>query len=356
MKILIVKLGSIGDVVHAMPAVTRLRRALPTAQIDWLVERYAAAALSYAKNVDHVRIIDTLRWRRAYWKPSVWSEIRAIVKLLRKESYEAALDLQGLWKSAVLARLSHPHQVWGWNRGFLREPLSSVLYSKRLNRGSEVENVVFEHWRVVNAFLESAAGAVSEPPADAKKRIEFDRLCSESERRWAQEQLRQWSFREFVIVNPGANWKSKLWPAENYALLAKRIFRTWGWPVVITAGPTELPLAQRVLGLLNSTPAFVMQASLPQLAALAEKARLFIGADTGPLHIAAAVGTPIVGIFASTDPRRNGPVNPDDVVVRRNRCGRFCYRRDCGARQCISMITVDEVFQAVRTRSERIPV
>lgn len=357
LKILIVKLGSIGDVIHAMPAVAKLRRALPDAQIDWLVERYAADVLGHARHVNRVIQIDTLRWRKTYSKPSTWREIRDALAGLRETRYDAVLELQGLWKSAFVAWLSRPRQLIGWNRRFLREPLSSLFYSQRLDREPRRENVVFEHLRMVTAFLESVPEADGHftSPVTQDEKIEFDELCSSAERRWVEDELAALPAKEFVILNPGANWKSKLWPAQNYALLARRIHEEWGCPVLITAGPAEEILSYQVMGYLPEVPVHVVTPTIPQLAALAERARLFIGPDTGPLHIASACRTPIVGIFASTDPVRNGPVGPEDLVVQHNRCGEFCYRRDCGFRRCISMISVDEVFEAACARIQRVP-
>lgn len=337
-----------------MPAVARLRHALPEARIDWLVEKYAQPILANSRNVDHVIEINTLRWRRSLLSPAIWGEILQATRELRKSRYDFVLELQGLWKSALIASLSNAREILGWNRQFVRESHSSIFYSRWFNRQDHRENVIFEHLRFVDAFL----GTVTEEQAASQSEllpesIEFDLLTSEADRRWVDEQLLRHPIGMFVILNPGANWKSKLWPLEKYAELAKRMWKELNCAIVVAVGPGEKKLGEAILARSPDPHCVMMAPSLTQFAALAERARLFVGPDTGPLHIAAACRTPIVGIFAPTDPIRNGPFNPLDVVVHQNRCGRYCHRRDCGTSQCIADITVDAVFNAVLERLRR---
>ncbi|MFI5174310.1 MAG: lipopolysaccharide heptosyltransferase I [Terriglobia bacterium] len=355
MKILIVKLGSIGDVIHAMPAVTRLRRALPEARIDWVVERYARPVLSHAQSVDRIIEIDTLRWRRSVFDRANWRKMRQTVRDLRGMHYDVVFDLQGLWKSAVVAFLADAREVVGGDRHSLREPHSSIFYSRRIDRKLQRENVIYEHLKIVEAYLQTRNSSGGAIPSNARELVplEFDRLFGEAERDWVDEELKRRQWKHFVIVNPGAQWKSKRWPTENYARLSRRLMEELGRPVVITVGPSEEKLGRQILADLPNQPAVVLAPGLSQFAALAERASLFVGPDTGPLHIAAACRTPIVGIYASTDPVRNGPFHPADLVVQQNQCGRYCYRRDCGKRLCITGIPVEAVFKAVQSRLEQ---
>jgi heptosyltransferase-1 len=358
LKVLIVKLGSIGDVVHAMPAVARLRRALPKARIDWMVERYARGVLAYARNVDHVIEIDTLHWRRSFLRPATWGEIFKNTRELRGTRYDAVLELQGLWKSAFIASLVGARQLVGADRKFLREPGSSIFYSRRVDREPRRESVIFEHIRIVDGFLDSLMashklGAFD--PTDPSQ-IEFDELASEADRAWANDRLGQLGFQHFAVIHPGANWKSKLWPAESYVLLVQRIQNELNLPVLMTIGPSEENLVAQLSDRLAANQTVMLSPTLAQLAALSERATVFIGPDTGPLHIAAASGAPIVGIFAPTDPVRNGPFDPEDIVVHHNLCGEYCNRRDCGPLQCIATVTVDAVFEAVKERLRRVPI
>lgn len=335
-----------------MPAVARLRRAYPGAQIDWLIERSAAKILAHARHVDRVIEVDTFRWRRSALCPSTWREIRDQVSQLASTGYDVVLDLQGLWKSAVMGWLTRPRMLMGWDRRFLREPLAAVFYSHRARRENRIVHVILEHLKLVDALFKLSPPTENtlETATINSSIFEFDELASNEDRTWVDTQLRSHRLSDFVIVNPGANWKSKLWPVENYSLLARRIHQELGFSIVVTFGPGEASLAERVSSSGSEEGVVSFPTTLAQLAALAGRAALFVGADTGPLHMAAACGTPIVGIYAPTDPRRNGPFSSEDEVVHQNRCGAYCHRRDCGPRRCIEMITVDSVYKAVRKR------
>jgi lipopolysaccharide heptosyltransferase I len=357
LKILIVKLGSIGDVIHAMPAVVRLRRALPAAQLDWLVERNARPVLNHAQSIDRIIEIDTLRWRKSFFSPETWQEILKTIHDIRGIHYDVVFDLQGLWKSAVFAYFTNPREIIGGDRDSLREPNSSIFYSRRVEKGLRRGNVIYEHLRIVDSFVLSRreAGGMLHSNTVKPNELEFDRLFGDAELEWVEEQLTHHQWKDFAIINPGANWKSKKWPVEKYAQLSRLLLDEFGWPVVITVGPSEKVLGEEILAHLTGQPAVMLSPTLPQFAALAQRARLFVGPDTGPLHIAAAARTPIVGIYASTDPVRNGPYNAADIVVQQNQCGRYCYRRDCGRRRCIAEIPVVAVFDAVQARLQRVP-
>lgn len=352
MKILIVKLGSIGDVVHAMPAVATLRRHLPDARIDWLVERYARPVLNHGRNLDRVIEIDTIRWRRSFNSRQTWLEIFDRLNALKSEHYDVVFDFQGLWKSAFIAWLAQGKCLVGAERDRMRESLAAVFYSQRIPVPRHRENVVYEHLRLVDGFLKGAGIASREDgePSGLTFQVEFDRLYSSEDEEWVEAELRQRRLGEFVILNPGAKWKSKLWPAENYALLALRIRKESKFQVVISIGPDEQRLAEDITARVPTGLVEVVSTNLNRLAAFAAKARLFVGPDTGPFHIAVAVGTPVVGLFAPTDPVRNGSYRPEDLMIHQNRCGEFCHRRDCGTRRCITAIPVDRVWEALRAR------
>ncbi|MDD5543942.1 MAG: lipopolysaccharide heptosyltransferase I [Acidobacteriia bacterium] len=352
MKILIVKLGSIGDVVHALPAVAALRRHFPEAHLDWVVERSARPILDYFRPVDRIIEIDTLKWRRSLGSRQTWLEISDRLKIFRAEHYDLVFDFQGLWKSAFVGWLAQGTRLIGAEPERMRESIAAVFYSQRIQIPPRRENVVFEHLRLVDCFLRdpSALESKSGEPSGDDFEVDFDRLYSPEEEAWAGSELRRRKLREFIILNPGANWKSKLWPVENYVLLARKIRDESSYQVVVTVGPDEQELAADISGRLPAGAVEIISTTLNRLAALAARAQLFVGPDTGPFHIAVAVGTPVVGLFAPTDPVRNGSYRMQDIMIHQNRCGEFCHRRDCGARRCITAIPVDHVWEALCSR------
>jgi ADP-heptose:LPS heptosyltransferase len=176
---------------------------------------------------------------------------------------------------------------------------------------------------------------------------------SEDEQAIAQ-QLSSRQIADFLILNPGGGWGTKNWDAENYALLHDKLRRETGLASILTWGPGEEPLVGRVLRACAGTPPVTFPTSLHQLIALLRRAKLFVGGDTGPLHLAAASGTPIVGIFGPTDPSRNGPFSFEDIVVwHQVPCGP-CYKRTCPIynKECLRLVQVDEVLHAILRRLE----
>lgn len=342
-RILIIKLGSIGDVVHTLPALSDLRASFPRARIDWLVEKPAAVLLRNHPWLDRVIEVDTRQWRRALWRPRTWREIIHCLSQLRQQRYEVAFDFQGLWKSAAFGLFSGARLLVGFDKAQLKEPGCRILYGKRVSPDPATPHVSDLHRALVGS-----QGA-------ARGQGAFELGVEESDRAYIEAQLAQRRLEEFIILNPGGGWVTKNWSPSNYGLLHHRIRRELGLKAVLTWGPGEEDLVREVMAACpgDTPPAF--STTLPQFIALARRARLFVGGDTGPLHLAAACRTPVVAIFGPTDSRRNGSPHPDDLAVFHPvPCGP-CYKRTCWKYQCqcMTLVTVDQVFDAVVRRLEQ---
>ena len=261
-----------------------------------------------------------------------------LVRALRREGYEAALDLQGLVKSAVLARASGARRVIGFGRPWLREPLAARFYTER--RGAPRGGHVVDK----NLALLSALEIGSE--ARVFPLVEGDLGPVEAMRRQHPE-----AARGFVLLNPCAAWPNKRWPPDRFGALAAVVRERHGLPSAVLWGPGEEELAASVVNASAGAAFVAPQTSLRALLALARSARLFVSGDTGPLHVAAAVGTRVVAVFGPTNPERNGPWHPADVIVSRYDTCECHYKRRCRrARPCIDDIGVDEVARAVDLR------
>lgn len=342
MKCLVVRLGSLGDIIHTLPAVAALRAAFPDAIIDWVVERLARALADRIPILDAVHEIDTFRWRRAPLSRLTRREAAGVFRELRARRYDVALDFQGLVKSAVVARASGADRVLGFARRALREPAARAFYHEGVAPGPETEHVI-EKNRALARRLGVRGGEVvfplREDPADAAG---------------AETVVRQARFEpaaRFVILNPGGGWPTKRWPAARFGELARELQVRNGLRALVAWGPGEEPLARAVVDASGGAATAGAPMDVPVLLAVLRRAALFVGGDTGPLHFAAAVGTPIVGLFGPTDPRRNGPWRPEDRVVSRyGRCacpyGRTCMQPAL----CIDDITVSEVLDAAQSR------
>jgi lipopolysaccharide heptosyltransferase I len=334
-RILIVKLGSIGDVVHTLPALADLKRSFPEAEIDWLVEAKARVILNGNPWVHEVVEIDTQRWRRS-WSLATLSEMRQIATRLRARCYDVAIDFQGLWKSAAVSRLARPHRLVGFDPAALKEPGCRVFYDDLVKPASTARHVIDIYKELVRSL-----GVALGPHR-------FHLSVPSEDEQYVSEQLSSRRISDFVVLNPGGGWDTKNWPPERYALLYDQLHRETGLTGVLTWGPGEEPLVDSVVRATAGPKPVKIPSSLCQLIALLRRARLFVGGDTGPLHLAAACGTPIVGIFGPTDPLRNGPFSPEDIVVSHAvPCGP-CYKRICPIRtkECLGLVQVREVVEA----------
>jgi heptosyltransferase I len=339
-RILIIKLGSIGDVVHTLPAVADLKYAFPEIQVDWLVERKASVILTGNPLLHEVIEVDTQSWRRSPLGGTILKDIIRKISHLRRQRYDLALDFQGLWKSAAFGYFSGAKRLIGFDRENLREPSCRLLYDEAVIHDDGVHHVI-DIYRLLSRRL----GA-------APRTCHFELNVPVKDEAYITSQLSLHQTEKFVILNPGGGWETKNWDPKNYAELCQRLRQSLGLKSVITWGPGEEDLVEKLRQFCRTDPPAIFPTTIPQYIALARRAVLFVGGDTGPMHLASACGTPVVGIFGPTDPRRNGPFHSEDrVVFHRVDCGP-CYKRSCVKYQqkCIRLVTVDEVFEAVEER------
>jgi ADP-heptose:LPS heptosyltransferase len=251
-----------------------------------------------------------------------------------------ALDFQGLLKSAMIARLSRAPRRIGFSYNALREPASALLLTERVSVDDR-SHVIEKNLRLVEYL-----GI----PIDG--RLEFPLGISSQDELFSESQISRLGGR-IAIVNPGGGWPTKLWSTRDYALLVDRLWSAFGLPTIVTFGPGEEQLAREVVESSKSSAAVALAVTLKQLFALAGRASIFIGADTGPLHLAAAAGSPIVGIYGPTSSVRNGPLGSqgrESVAERRDlECRVDCYRRKCGHTSCMA-IPSEVVWQSVVER------
>jgi heptosyltransferase-1 len=340
MRILIVKLGSIGDIVHTLPALAAIRREVPDAEISWVVQDRAAEILRGNPFIDHLIEIDTHRLRR---EQSIGKFLRAIrwhLRVLRNYRFHAALDFQGLMKSAAIAKLAHTKSRWGFERAALREPASRILLTNTVK--------VPPRTHIIQKNLILATESLDIPMPD---HLEFPIETSRGHVAEAESIIKSAGGGDFAILNPGGGWVTKLWHAEKFGMLADALWEEKGLASIITTGPDEHHLAEKAAANSRSGKLFIEQPSLKGFYELAKRARVYVGGDTGPTHIAVAAGTPIVGLFGPTEWWRNGSPYPEDICVERTDidCRTDCHRRTCSKWICMDS-DVEAVFNAVEQR------
>ena len=327
-KFLIIRLGSLGDVIHGIPAAAALRGRFPQAHIDWLVDPRYVELLDLVECIDRRVPFDPRNLRRGL---RAWSVLRD----LRRTRYDAVIDLQGLLKSAVLARVVGATRTIGFQRAHLREPLARIFYTDAPD--SDAASHVIDK----NLGLLRALG-VSDAAVHFPLRMPRTATVTTIAGRFAD---------GYALVNPGAAWPNKRWPPGRFGAVAASIRREHGWRSVVLWGPGEEALAAAVVDASDGAAEAAPPTTITDIVGIARAARLIVSGDTGPLHIAGAAGTPIVALFGPTSPARNGPWAPRDVTLSRVATCSCVYERRCRRpAPCIDDITVNEVVAAVRQR------
>jgi lipopolysaccharide heptosyltransferase I len=307
MRILVVRLGAMGDIIHALPAVASLKQSFAHSEVTWAVESKWTPLLEGNPFVDRIAEID----RHSF------TALLAMREKLRRTKFDLAVDLQGLIKSALVAASARPERIAGFHRSQVREGLAALFYSHTTRTHSQ-------HVVEQNLDLVKSAGATSlvrsffipegKPEGDLPRR-------------------------DFVLANPLAGWTSKQWPAENYSQLARMLDRDYGLDLVLNVPPN----ADAVPG------AFMHQSSLAGLIHVTRRAVAVVGVDSGPLHLAAALGKPGVAIFGPTDPLRNGPYGNTFAVLRSpNAITSYKRRDDIDA--SMRDVSPAAVFASLKTR------
>lgn len=352
MRILIVKLSSIGDVVHALPAAALLKRTLPEAHISWVVERQAGAILKDSPVIDQLIEIDTRSWRKQTLEARMLVDVRERFRELRQpvsqhngdRGVDVAIDLQGLIKSGIVARASGAKRRIGFESSELREKPSRLFLTEQVDTSS------FKHVIEKNLALAQAVLGTNNPTAESRA-YEFPISLTSADEEFGELTAAELKH-SFAILNPGGGWPTKLWPAERFGELADLLLEEHHLRSLIAYGPGEEALAERVAASSRAGAARPVASTLKQFVALARRARLFVGGDTGPLHLAAASGTPIVGIYGPTSPERNGPFDKRDITVGLELwCRSDCHRRSCWHWECME-IPVSVVAGAAAARLE----
>lgn len=336
-RFVIVRLGALGDVVHAIPVAAALRRAFPPARIDWLVSAKHRAILQLVPVLDHLIVVND-RGDAAGGHSLV-----AAMRELRRGRYDAAIDLQGLIKSALLARSSGARRVVGFASRYARERAARLFYTDAHDpgRGGLYGPRETRHVVEINLGLLQVLGVTS-----ACAEFPIAEVTSS-----AAAEVRERVGARYALLNPGAAWPNKRWPPERLAAIARQLHDRHGLASVVLWGPEEKALATAVVEAAGAAAVLSPPTTVADLVALSRGAAVMVSGDTGPTHIATAVGTPIVGIYGPTRPARNGPLSPLDVTVSRDAICRCHHLRRCRMpRMCLLDIEVGEVAAAVERR------
>jgi len=338
-RILMIKLSAIGDVIHTLPFLEVLKGRYPRARVDWLIEEDAAQIIEGHRLLDRVLISRRKAWQRALLRPgkqgAAIQEILRFVSALRAREYDLVIDIQGLLKSGLMTGLARGRRKVGFSGG--REG-SSLFLTERPFPVNHEQHALDRYLQGARYLGCRTDGWTGEIPASSRDH--------ETVNRWIQEMGLEEKRR--IAVNPMAKWGTKLWDPKKFALLAIRIARELDGAVLFTGSLQDRPIIQKIMGA-TDIHAFNLagRTTLKELACLFSRCHLTVTTDTGPMHVAAAMGCPVVAIFGPTSPLRTGPYGEGHLVVREDMECSPCYRKRCDHLSCMQQITVDKVFDAV---------
>ncbi len=342
-RLLILKVSSMGDIVHASPVAAALKRAYPHLIIGWVAEDRHAGVIADSPCIDRLHIVPHRLLRERPFRREWWRAIRQLIGEIRAERYQVALDLQGLLKSALWGVLGGVPLRFGAHR--MRE--GTPLLMKRLPIPDRPD------WHVVLQYLEAVRWLGVEPALP----VEFPLVIPEEARQSARAMLQQvGAAGVFISLNPSAGREWKRWAIEKFAALSDRIEAELGLPAVFIGGASDKPLEEK-LRTLKDRPlrSLIGRTTLKQAMAVVTQSALHICGDTGTAHIAAAFGTPCVALYGPTSPDRTGPFGQRERVLYKRPLCRQCPPDRCLAHECLQWITVDEVLERVRQTLHAIP-
>ncbi len=333
LRVLIVRLGAMGDILHALPAAAALRQAHPKWYLGWAVEPRWRALLEDRGQMpllDRLHLVKAKDWARSPLRPETLREIAALRHSLRAERYDVCIDLQGAVRSALAGRLAGTPRMIGEDRP--REWAARWLFGERIPT---------QGLHVIEQAVEVCEAVAGERLSPLLPSLPVNREAA----LWANGVLTEAPHRPVVLLSPGAGWGAKRWPAERYGAVAADLHAR-GCMVLVNAGPQEQPIAAEVV----RASAGVAQApefTLERLIALTRRVCLVIAGDTGPLHLACALGKPVVGIYGPTDPRRNGPFGVPFRVLRHPESKRD-HSRHAEPEAGLLTITPEQVAEAAK--------
>jgi heptosyltransferase-1 len=358
-NILIVKLSAIGDVIHTLPSLAALRRCHPDADITWVVEEAAADLLEENPDLNRVIVSGRKRWIGELRRGKVAAPLREILSFfreIRRRPYDLVIDFHGLLKSAAIVLISGGKRKLGYDS--LQE-LSGLFYTEKIHE--DLGKHAVERYLDFVRYLAGNRDGRNE--ACLKGTPEFTIAISEEDQRRVAALLAEHKEilapaktdrpgeakreRGFIAVNPIAFWETKLWEDQKFAELGDRLREELGIGIVLTGGKAG-PL-ERIRGRMRTEAVNLGgRTTLRELACLYRQAALVVTTDSGPMHLAAAMGTPVVALFGPTDPARTGPYGPGHRVIRRDLSCAPCLRKHCEDPRCMTEISVNEIFSAVK--------
>jgi heptosyltransferase-1 len=322
-RFLVVRLGSLGDIVHTFPAVAGLRASFPSAEIIWLTHPRWVELVASSCLATEIWPVDSRDL----------ANVRHALRKIHNAKWTAAIDYQGLWKSAMLPFFGRVSKRIGFSSATIREFGVPILYTDRV--ACRTTHIADQNGELT---LRTCA---TMPVAEVTLQV------AQADRELVRKQLAEQGVSRYVVLSPGGGWRAKCWPTDRFGALCQKIRADLNLSCVINYGPGEEPLVAAVQSASGDARPIAYDGDMGPLMALLRGAQCIVGGDTGPLHLGIALGAPAVALFGPTDPARNGPYPPQDIVLR-SPGAHTTYGRGDVPDPSLLALSVDEVFNAVR--------
>ena len=339
-KFLIIKLSSIGDIVHALPFLRTLRANRPNAYIAWIIEESFQDLIKCNPDLDEVIPVRTRYWRKNINIKS-WNEIYQIRKLLKKRQFDWTFDLQGLIKTGLIARMTGAPNRAGFHRSNCREKINAWFNnhrSKYLSTDSHIVDRCLSQLSILGDFHPQAEFSL--PIGEKDEHISKAFMVKNS----------KLTEKPIAGINPGAGFPTKLWSIERYARFADKLTEELGFSILLTWGPGEEEMVRNIAESMKQKSWIAPATTIAESIGLYKKLSLFVGSDSGPFHICWALGIPTVSVWGPTDPNRNGAYSKNHKAVFHKLNCSFCWKRQCplGTTECMDKVTVQNMFDATK--------
>ena len=337
-KILIVKPSSLGDVVHSLPFLNALTKCFPEAEIHWVIAQGFEGLLEGYPMIHRLWVIKKDSWKKIQNARHTIQEIKFLFKKLKLEKYDLVIDLQGLLRSGVITAATGSPVRIGFKEA--REG-SRVLYTHTVEGGKDIHAV--DRYLKIAEFLGCDISDICFPFPSIES-------SSASSLQPSAFSLQPSSFNSpdgYAVIVPGARWKTKRWPAEKFGKLASLL----SIKSIIVGSKSDKDIADQIVShSKGNSLSLAGRTTLKELIEIMRSARFVISNDSGPMHIAAALGVPVYAIFGPTDPIRTGPYGEGHTVIRSDTPCAPCFKKSCDDMKCMKRVSADKVFEIIRSK------
>lgn len=326
-KLLVIKPSSLGDVVHSMPFLNVVRESFPGAEIHWVIAKCLEGLLDNHPMVQKLWVINKDQWKKIKDIHGTVSEFRTLMGALKRECYDIVIDLQGLLRSGLLTAATKAPVRLGFNEA--RE-CSRIFYTHRITAGWDLHAV--DRYLKIASALGCDTGTVAFPLPLVKESPVIRQLKQETG--------------DYAVLAPGARWKTKRWPAERFG----RLCSSFSIKSIIIGSKADEALAEEVEAHAEGKAVSMAgKTDIKEMISIIRKARFMVTNDSGPMHIAAACGVPVAALFGPTDPARTGPYGSGHIIIKAANDCAPCYKKICRNIRCMDSISVEEVYEAVKS-------